>query len=143
MSIRMLFKLNKPRLVLVALLALFAACSQQGGSQGAASKTEGSEKTSAPTESLIVSAAASTKEVVEALADKFHASTGTDVKVNPGPSSGLASQIIADAPADLFLSASQQWADEVNKNDKATAMVRLLTNKLVIVVPSANPGGVK
>src|SRR4029077_11175574 len=69
--------------------------------------------------------------------------TGTEVKVNPGPSSGLANQVIADAPVDLFLSASQQWADEVNKHDKAAAMTRLLTNKLVIAVPAANPGGVK
>jgi len=124
-------------------LAIFAKCSERGAGDNASPNTQGRATVSTPTETLIISAAASTKEVIESLAEKFYASTATEVKVNPGPSSGLASQIVADAPADLFLSASQQWADEVNKKDKAAAMVRLLTNKLVMVVPSANPGGVK
>ena len=68
---------------------------------------------------LILSAAASTQEVMESLAEKFAVKTETEVKVNPGPSSGLASQILAGAPADLFLSANQKWADEVEKSGKA------------------------
>ena len=80
---------------------------------------------------------------MESLAEKFAVKTETEVKVNPGPSSGLASQIIAGAPADLFLSANQKWADEVEKSGKAVAMARLLTNSLVLVVPESNPGGVK
>jgi molybdate transport system substrate-binding protein len=93
-------------------------------------------------EAVIVSAAASTKEMLEALAKEFGDSSGVDVKLNNGPSNSLASQIIAGAPADLFLSANQQWADEVNKSGQAAESVRLLTNKLVIVVPKENPGGV-
>jgi molybdate transport system substrate-binding protein len=80
---------------------------------------------------------------MESLGKKFTASTGIEVKVNPGPSNGLATQIIAGAPADLFLSANQQWADEVNKSGHAQQTARLLTNRLVIVVPADNPGGVK
>src|SRR5262245_24836041 len=103
MSIRKL--LDGHRVGLVTALALFAACSHEDARQDFAPKTNATAKTGSP--SLIVSAAASTKEVIESLAEKFRVSSGTDVKVNPGPSSGLASQIIADAPADLFLSASQ------------------------------------
>ncbi len=44
---------------------------------------------------LIVSAAASTKEVMEALAEQFKADTGAEVKVNLGSSSALAAQILA------------------------------------------------
>jgi molybdate transport system substrate-binding protein len=97
---------------------------------------------SAAKEPLIVSAAASTKEVMEALADQFKADTGTEVKINLGPSSGLAAQILAGAPADLFLSANQEWADAVKKANQTETAVRLLTNGLVIVVPAGNPGEV-
>jgi molybdate transport system substrate-binding protein len=93
-------------------------------------------------QTLLVSAAASTKEVMEALAEKFTASTGNDVKINPGASSTLAAQIEAGAPADLFLSANQQWAQAVKDSGHAETMVPLLTNRLVIVVPAANPANV-
>jgi molybdate transport system substrate-binding protein len=138
----MRFELLRYRFCLAAVLALFVSCSQEAARHETVSKAGAPAKTESPAESLIVSAAASTKEVVEALVGEFEAATGTKVTVNPGPSSGLAGQIIAGAPADLFLSASQQWADEVNKKNKASAMARLLTNKLVIVVPAVNPGSV-
>jgi molybdate transport system substrate-binding protein len=91
---------------------------------------------------VIVSVAASTKELIDRLVAEFTAATGTEVKVNAGPSNALAAQILAGAPADLFLSANQQWADEIAKADKAAASARLLTNRLVIVVPESNPGEV-
>lgn len=92
---------------------------------------------------ILISAAASTTDAMEALAEGFRKETGLEVKVNPGPSSGLAQQIIAGAPADLFLSANVQWADELDKKDKAAEKARLLTNKLVLIAPESNPAGVK
>ena len=89
---------------------------------------------------VLFSAAASTKDVMEELAKKF--SVDGKVKINPGPSNGLATQILAGAPADLFLSASPQWADEIVKANQAAESVRLLTNRLVLVVPKGNPGQV-
>jgi molybdate transport system substrate-binding protein len=91
-------------------------------------------------ETVLLSAAASTKDLMEELASKF--SSEGKVTINPGPSNGLATQILAGAPADLFLSASPQWADEVIKADQAAESVRLLTNRLVLVVPRGNPAGV-
>lgn len=126
----------------LAALTLLWGCSETPFQQAAPAPTAPAASP-AKTEPLIVSSAASTKEVIESLADKFKEKSGTEVKVNPGPSSGLTHQIISGAPADLFLSANQQWADEVKKSDKAAEMVRLLTNRLVIVVPAENPGGVK
>ncbi len=93
----------------------------------------------AKTESLVLSAAASTKEVMESLAEKF---TKAKVTVNPGPSNGLATQILEGAPSDLFLSASPQWADEVQKGGQAVESTRLLTNRLVLIVPKGNPAKV-
>src|SRR5204862_2481450 len=54
----------------------------------------------------LLSAAASTKDVVESLAEQFAKTSKHSIKVNPGSSNSLAGQIIAGAPADLFLSAS-------------------------------------
>jgi molybdate transport system substrate-binding protein len=133
------------------LLGCFAAsalalggCSESGPVNPAPQPQSGPSSAAEPVDrELILSAAASTKELMESLVEKFQAKSGTEVKVNPGPSSGLASQIIAGAPADLFLSANQKWADEVEKGGKAQSQVRLLTNSLVIVVPEANPAGVK
>jgi molybdate transport system substrate-binding protein len=97
----------------------------------------------AHSDSLIVSVAASTTDAVNKLAESFQTETGIQVKVNPGPSNGLATQILAGAPADLFLSASKQWADKVSDEGLATADIELLTNRLVIVVPKGNPARVK
>jgi molybdate transport system substrate-binding protein len=96
----------------------------------------------AENKSITVSAAASTKDLLDELAKQFTAATGTEVKVNTGPSNALAGQILAGAPAELFLSANQQWADEITNAGKAMASARLLTNRLVIVVPQNNPGAV-
>jgi molybdate transport system substrate-binding protein len=79
---------------------------------------------------------------MEALAAQFQTESGTEVKINLGPSNGLAAQILAGAPADLFLSANQEWAAEIQKANLAQSTARLLTNQLVIVVPAGNPGEV-
>lgn len=93
-------------------------------------------------EALIASVAASTTDVIQELAKNFRAETGIEVKINSGPSNGLATQILAGAPADLFLSASRQWADKVIDEGLASADINLLTNRLVIVVPQGNPAKV-
>ena len=97
----------------------------------------------APNLTVTISAAASTKEVVEAAAAQFQTDVGIAVQVNPGASSALANQILNGGPVDLFLSASLQWADEVAGKELVAKSARLLTNKLVIVVPQGNPGAVK
>jgi molybdate transport system substrate-binding protein len=124
----------------IALVPCYA--SAQGTATAPTKSAETASPTAGATKQILVSAAASTKNVMEALDRDFSATSGTEVKVNAGPSNSLAQQIIAGAPADLFLSANQQWADEVTKAGQTAQSVRLLTNKLVIVVPKENPGGV-
>jgi molybdate transport system substrate-binding protein len=132
-------------LFLSGAAAILGACSDNEYGSGAASISDpvASTKSGEDESSLIISAAASTKEAIETLAEKFQAQSGSEVKVNLGSSSALANQIIAGAPADLFLSANRQWAEEVQKNGNAQAMTRLLTNRLVIAVPQDNPAGIK
>jgi molybdate transport system substrate-binding protein len=79
----------------------------------------------------------------EDLGTQFTKKTGVTIKVNPGPSSSLAQQILSGAPADLFLSASQQWATAIQDKGLAAQQQRLLTNKLVLVVPPGNPANVR
>lgn len=124
--------------LILAVSAIFVA------SCGTESPSSTSTADPAPTsgKALIVSAAASTKDVVEKLCGEFSESTGIEVKVNAGPSNALASQILAGAPADLFLSANQQWADEVAKANLADATAPLLTTRLVLAVPKENPANI-
>src|SRR6185295_14491258 len=64
-------------------------------------------RTAAVEKSIVtVSAAASTKDVIGSLDNEFSAASGAEVKLNTGPSNALANQILAGAPADLFLSAN-------------------------------------
>lgn len=99
--------------------------------------------TSAPaTQTVTLLAAASTKEAVEEIARSFEAETKIAVRVSPGGSNQLAAQIIAGAPADVFLSASRQWADAVSAKGLAARTRDLLTNDLVLIVPADNPADI-
>lgn len=131
------------RLATVFLAIGLSACSGPAPQAVAEKSNDAAASGHVSSEPITISAAASTKEVIESLADLFRTKMGGEVKVNLGPSSGLASQILAGAPADLFLSANQEWADEIQKAGEAATAARLLTNRLVIVVPTGNPGGVK
>lgn len=92
--------------------------------------------------SVLISAAASCTDLLNALIEKFHEQSSARVRLNAGPSSGLATQIINGAPADLFLSANSLWADRLDDEGLAVAKVPLLTNRLALVVPDGNPAGV-
>jgi molybdate transport system substrate-binding protein len=123
------------RFIVLAILILAAGCSKHAGVPSAAPSN-----VLAP---IVVSAAASTKEAVEALCDEFSKASRADVRVNAGASNTLANQILNGAPADIFFSANTKWASEIEKANLALDSVRLLTNSLVIVVPQRNPGNVR
>jgi len=91
---------------------------------------------------LIVSVAASAKDAVGEIARKFRSQTGVDVQVNVGPSSGLANQILSGAPADIFVSANQKWADAVVAAGRSIDVCPLLSNRLVLIAPKGNPAGI-
>src|SRR5262245_15528256 len=98
--------------------------------------------TPAASESVNVFVAASTKDVVKEIANAFKAERGIDVRINADDSSKLAAQIAEGAPAHLFLSANEQWANFVKDKGLVEETVPLLGNSLVIVAPRGNPGGV-
>ncbi|TYP79516.1 molybdate ABC transporter substrate-binding protein [Paenibacillus methanolicus] len=113
--------------LLVAVAALSYVASQSGsGTDG-----YGSGKTE-----LIVSAAASLKESLEALKTRFE-DEHPDIRLtfNYGSSGALQKQIEQGAPADLFLSAGMQQIEALREQSLIEDSVTLLGNELVVVVP--------
>lgn len=95
----------------------------------------------APGEVLVL-IAASTSEAMAEAARVFEEETGVVVKISSGASNSLANQIISGVNANIFLSASEQWALEVQKAGWAVDVRPLLSNELVVVVPVGNPAAV-
>jgi len=113
--------------VLVAVLGfLLPACGPGGGSDR---------------ETLFVFAAASLTDAVTTLAADFEADTGRRLEVSFAASSTLARQIVAGAPADVFLSANPAWVRHVIDAGRARAEDRVdfAANRLVVVVPRDRP----
>jgi molybdate transport system substrate-binding protein len=86
---------------------------------------------------VMVFAAASTAAVIEEAGRRFEAQTGSDVVTSFDASSTLAKQIIAGAPADVFLSANLEWMDAVEQANAIRAASRqdLLGNELALIAP--------
>ncbi|MCU0815682.1 MAG: molybdate ABC transporter substrate-binding protein [Cypionkella sp.] len=89
----------------------------------------------AQAEEVVVFAAASLKDALDAIAADFQATTGHRVLISYAGSNALAKQILQGAPADLFLSAAVNWMDEVEKAGLIVEGTRsdLLGNSLVLI----------
>lgn len=95
---------------------------------------------------LTVLAAASLQEAFEAIGADFKAAhPGSDVAFSFAGSQVLAQQIDAGAPADVFASADTKQMDAAVTSGRidADAPQIFARNRLVIVVPAANPAGVE
>ncbi|WP_282157465.1 molybdate ABC transporter substrate-binding protein [Shimia thalassica] len=85
--------------------------------------------------SLTVFAAASLKEALEDVADRYQTQSGTKVVLSFAGSSILARQIELGAPADIFFSANVAWMDVLGQKQLLVeeGPVNLLSNRLVLV----------
>lgn len=88
---------------------------------------------------VVVFAAASMKTALDPIAEAFQQATGDRVTISYAGSNALAQQILQGAPADIFISASSQWMDEVEKGGDVAESSRtdLLGNRLVLVAHDA------
>jgi molybdate transport system substrate-binding protein len=86
-------------------------------------------------------AAASTIDAVAAAARAYEAGGGGRVRTVFAASSTLARQIAQGAPADLYLSASTAWMDELEGRGvlEPGSRIDLLGNTLVLIAPSRHP----
>ncbi len=147
------FRLRGPAwTTLLAVVALCATGCGTGDEMPQASKPDATSKpvsdadgsqTNAANRRVMLLAAASTADAVQEVAGLFESKSGAKVEISTGASNALAQQIIAGAPADVFLSANEKWAEELQKKGFSDAARPLLGNRLVIVVPRGNPAAVK
>jgi len=86
---------------------------------------------------VVVFAASSLTNVLQAAAADFERATGTRVLVNVGASNSQARQILDGAPADVFCSADEAQMDLVERAGRVAAGTRatLASNRLVVMVP--------
>ena len=92
-------------------------------------------------EAVTLFAAASTVNAVAAAAQAYEAGGGGKVRTVFAASSTLARQIAQGAPADLYLSASAAWMDELEGRGaiEPGTRVDLLGNVLVLIAPKHSP----
>lgn len=93
--------------------------------------------TTAAAADLLVFAAASLKESLDENVKIFAAKTGHNVRVSYAGSNALAKQLESGAPADLFISADEEWMDYTAQRNLLAAGTRrdVVTNSLVLVAP--------
>jgi molybdate transport system substrate-binding protein len=135
---------RKILILAMSAVLLLAACSDSNddgttGTTGAGGGSGGAEA------ELTVSAASSLTEAFGKIGNAFEAANpGTTVTFNFGPSDGLAGQINEGAPVDVFASASPTWMDSVQDDGPGvTDRADFAQNRLAIIVPADNPGGIE
>lgn len=86
---------------------------------------------------LMVFAASSTTDVMRQAGQRFEDATGVHVAFSFDSSSNLAKQIAAGSPADVYLSADENWMDQLTAAGAVHDGTRrdLLANELVLIVP--------
>ncbi|MEM1351184.1 MAG: molybdate ABC transporter substrate-binding protein [Pseudomonadota bacterium] len=88
--------------------------------------------------SVTVFAAASLKEALDKIVNRFEAETDAEVILSFAGSSTLARQIEFGAPADVFISASTDWMDHLEARNLIDAKTRfnVVSNRLALVGPA-------
>ena len=86
---------------------------------------------------VVVFAAASLKNALDAVNAQWQKETGKSAKISYAASSALAKQIEQGAPAQMFISADLDWMDYVEKKNqiKPESRSNLLGNRIVLIAP--------
>ena len=90
-------------------------------------------------DNLTVFAAASLKNALDDISAKWKEGNSSAIAASYASSSTLAKQIEQGAPADVFISADQQWMDYVDKKSLVEKPHELLGNRLVLIAAKDNP----
>jgi molybdate transport system substrate-binding protein len=113
-------------------------------SSGISAASSAAASATAGTTSITVFAAASLQGAFTQIGKQFEAAHhGARVTFSFGPSSGLATQIINGAPADVFASAAPANMTQVVKaGETLNSPSNFAKNKMEVAVPPGNPAGV-
>src|SRR5262245_39257901 len=111
-------------------MAAFVGVSLMAGGTEAPAQAERTE--------ITIYAAASLRDVLQAVKGACEQSTGARLTFNFGASNDLARQIMAANKADVFFSADESWMDRVADAGliEATSRRSLLSNQLAVVGPA-------
>jgi molybdate transport system substrate-binding protein len=99
----------------------------------------GAHSTAPAKPSVLLFVAASTADAVEEIKTQFEREHAVSVRLSNGASSELAQQVANGADADVFLSASDKWANFLVDEGFVAEQQDLLGNRLVVVVPLSSP----
>jgi molybdate transport system substrate-binding protein len=125
--------------LIVSILTAAGCGQQQNINQTSSSSDTARQK-------IIISAAASLKDVMNALADEYKKDhPNVDLTFNLGASGSLQNQIEQGAPADIFISAAQKQMNALADKGLLADNTRqdLLINKIVLVAPKDNSTDLK
>lgn len=119
------------RLLCTALFGSAIAGAPVGLFSGAAQAASG------PGGPVVIFAAASLHDLLNQMLAQWRTESGHQAVVSYAGTSALARQIERGAPADLFISADQQWMDYLVGLNlvQSDAVVKLAANSLVLIVP--------
>jgi molybdate transport system substrate-binding protein len=111
------------------VLGLFAVALLAWGLMHAPAQAQGGD--------VIVFAAASLKNALDAINTRWEKETGKKASISYAASSALAKQIEQGAPAQMFISADLDWMDYVAQKNLIRADTRsnLLGNRIVLIAP--------
>jgi molybdate transport system substrate-binding protein len=111
-----------------------------GTAAGAAGVAAAQRYAQAQSKGIVVFAAASLKNVLDDVCERFRRDTGKGFTASYAASSTLAKQIENGAPADVFISADLGWMNylEQRKLIRTWSRGRLFGNKLVLIAPTIN-----
>jgi molybdate transport system substrate-binding protein len=115
---------------LLSLLTLLAGCAGRPGADHPAVAAKNAAHT------VILFAAASTAETLNELREQFERDQHAVVRASYGASSTLALEIAQGAPADVFVSASEEWADHLAAKGLVAQRYPLLENQLALIMPA-------
>ena len=123
------------------LISLVALIGVLGLATSASARAASGHTTPRAGGSLTVYAAASLKAAFTTIGAQFDAKNGSTTKFSFGGSDTLATQIVQGAPADVFASANTTQMTVVqSKALIASTPVVFVRNRLVVIVPTGNPG---
>lgn len=94
--------------------------------------------TSASAETVTVAVASNFAGPARAIAERFEADTGHDVRIVTGSTGKLYAQIVAGAPFDVFLSADEEAPRRLLSEELALSAATYALGRLLVV--SADPG---
>jgi len=129
-------------MAMVLLFIVLAGCSNDKDDTN--TSKEATKNKSSETTELTISAAVSLTDALEEMQTSFEKEHNVKMKFNLGSSGTLAQQIEQGAPADIFISANEEWMDKLaaKKLIKTDSRKDVTENRIVLITSKDNPAKV-